>query len=297
VTLDIKEALKDAQIINVVIPAFGHDLFFEEMIPFLREGQVVVIWAGDFGSLRLLKLLKEKNENEKKVIIAETNTLTYGCRLKGPACVELLLSAPKVIISALPGADTPKLEVLKKIWPALERADNVIEVALSNPNPICHPPGAILNVGRIQYAKEFYMYKEGITEAVARVIKAVYDETAALASGFGFEVLQYEEREFKTTTSIMGVAFQAPFDTIGVIASVLGPTSIYDRYITEDLPYGLVPISQLGDKLEVPTPLIDAFINIGSVICQENFWETGRTLKTLGIEDMSKEEIIQYVRG
>ncbi len=296
VTIDMEEALKDVDIVNVAITATGHELFFKEMLPHLKEGQIVVVWAGDFGSLRLAKLLREHYPG-KKVIIAETNTLPYGTRLKGPAEVELLLTAPKVTIASLPATDTEyTLGILKEIWPALVATDNVITAALSNPNPICHPPGSLLNTGRIQYSKgNFYMYKEGITEAVARVIKAIYKETSDLAKALGFQVLQYEEREFATTASIMGVAFQAPFDTLGVIASILGPKSIHDRYITEDLPFGLVPMSQLGRKLGVPTPMIDAIINIGSVVCDENFWITGRTLDTLGLEGMSKEELLKYI--
>ena len=256
VTIDIEEAMDGAAIVNVVIPAFGHDLFFAEMIPFLSDGQIIVVWAGDFGSLRLAKLLQDKGV-KKKITIAETNTIPYGCRLHSPAHIKLLLTAPQVVIAALPGDDTSQVMAqLSKLWPALMATDNVLVAALSNPNPIVHPPGALLNTGRIQYSQgEFYMYREGITEAVARVIKGIYTETAALAKALGCKVVEYEARDFKTPTSIMGVAFQAPFDTQGVIASVRGPNSIHNRYITEDLPYGLVPMSQLGDKLDVPTPV------------------------------------------
>jgi opine dehydrogenase len=298
VTTDMGEALRGVDIINVVIPATGHELFFNEMLPCLEEGQIVVVWAGDFGSLRLAELLR-KNCPEKKIIIAETNTLPYGTRLKSPGEVELLLTAPMVTIAGLPSTDTDYvLGRLKEIWPVLVATDNVIVAALSNPNPICHPPGSLLNTGRIQYSKgNFYMYKEGITEATARVIKAVYQETSDLAKALGYQVIQYEERDFRTTCSIMGVAFQAPFDTLGLIGSILGPKSIYDRYITEDLPCGLVPMSQLGAKLGVPTPVIDSIINIGGVVCDENFWLTGRTLDTLGIVEMSKEELLEYIMG
>ncbi len=296
VTTDIEAAIDGAAILNVVIPAFGHDLFFSEMIPFLCDGQIVVIWAGDFGSLRLAKLLQDAGV-KKEITIAETNTIPYGCRLRGPAHIELLLQAPQVCIAALPGEDTLRvLAQLKKVWPMLTAADNVLAAALSNPNPIVHPPGALLNTGRIQYSQgDFYMYREGITEAVARVIKGIYAETAAIAKRLGCQVIEYAERDFKTPTSIMGVAFQAPFDTQGTIASVRGPTSIYNRYITEDLPYGLVPMSQLGDKLDVPTPLIDAIIHIGAAVCNSNFWQNGRTLTSLGMAKMSRKDIISYV--
>jgi len=298
VTTDIREALADVEIVNIVIPASGHELFFAEMIPHLKDGQIVVVWAGDFGSLRLANLLKQNNIG-KKIYVAETNTLPYGTRLKRVGEIELLLTAPKITLASLPATDTQYvLDKLAPLFPMLVATDNVIITNLNNPNPIIHPPGSLLNTGRIQYSQgDFYMYREGITEAVARVIKVIYLETAALAKGLGFEVLKYDDRDFITTVSIMGVAFVAPFDTIGAIAGIQGPKTIYDRYITEDLPFGLVPMSELGKKIGIATPVIDAIVNIGSHVCKDNFWQTGRTLETLGLAGMSKTEIIKYVSG
>jgi len=298
VTTRMEEALDGVIWINLAIPATGHEVFFEALIPHLRDGQVVVVWAGDYGSLRLAHLLKERGV-KAKVLIAEANTLPYGTRLRGPGQADLLLTAPRVLLATLPGGKSAELvEALRPVYPCLVPCRNVIVAALSNPNPIVHPPGSLLNVGRIQYSGgDFWMYREGITEAVARVIRRVYDETAAVAAKWGFEVEGYEDRDFRTTASIMGVAFQAPFDTIGVIASIGGPHSIADRYITEDLPFGLVPVVQFGEKLDVPTPLTRAIIDIGSAVSDTNFWETGRTLAQLGLADLSAREIASRVDG
>ena len=298
VTTDMAKAIKNVNLINIALPAKGHDPFFNEMIPHLEDGQTVVVWAGDFGSLRLYKLLKEK-ARKAQITIYEANTLPYGTRLVAPAKVDLLLTTPRILISALPSKDTGKvLDELKILYPCLVPGKNVLATAFNNPNPIIHPPGSLLNTGRIQYSQgNFYMYREGITEAVARVIRAVFDEVSALAKALGAEMLQYEDRDFWTTGSIMGVAFQAPFDTLGALADIKGPHTIYDRYITEDLPFGLVPMVELGRKLGVATPLMEAIVNIGSVVCHENFWETGRTLETLGLADLNKEEILKLVEG
>jgi len=297
VTTDIKVAIEEVELINVVVPAFGHSLFFNELIPQLKEEQTVVIWAGNFGSLLLQKMLKEQRP-DLKITIAEVNSLPYGTRLKAPGEVELALLANQVVLATLPASKTNDLvEKLKQLFPMLKPSDSVLSAGFSNPNPICHPPGSLLNVGRIQYSGgDFYMYREGVTEAVARVTKKIYEETVALGKALGVEVLHYDDREFRTPGTIMAPAtFEAPFDTLTIIGNIKGPKSIHDRYITEDLPFSLVLMSQLGDKVGVETPVIDSIINIGSVVCNENFWETGRTLSALGLEDLSKEEIIKLV--
>ncbi|HSW11174.1 MAG TPA: NAD/NADP octopine/nopaline dehydrogenase family protein [Bacillota bacterium] len=300
VTTDMSEAVRGTRFIHVVVPAFAHDPFFRELLPRLEDGQTVVVWSGDFGSLRLAWLLRQEYP-AKEILVAETSTIPYGTRRRAGAEVDLLLVAPRVTVAALPAKATGELlPTLKAVWPCLEPADNVLAAALSNPNPICHPPGSLLNVGRIQHSGgQFFMYREGITEAVARVIQVLYQETRALAAALACEVIEYEEEDFWTSASIMGAAFQAPAvngaDTLGIIAGVLGPTSISHRYITEDLPYGLVPMSQLGDKLGVDTPVIDSMVHLGSAVCGSDFWATGRTLDTLGIDTLDGQALLRYV--
>ena len=139
------------------------------------------------------------------------------------------------------------------------------------------------------------MYREGITAATARVVRALYDETHAVAEALGFKILEYEDEDFRNTGTIMGVEFWAPFDKLGIIANIKGPSTLNDRYIIEDLPYGLVHRSQLGQLVNVPTPIIDGIINIGVVVCETDFWK-GRTLEELGLAGMTKEEIMRYLQ-
>ena len=67
------------------------------------------------------------------------------------------------------------------------------------------------------------------------------------------------------------------------------------RYITEDLPFGLVPRCELGRLVGVPTKVIDGFVSIGSVVCEADYWSTGRTLETLGLDGKTPEEIVQLL--
>jgi opine dehydrogenase len=266
------------------------------MIPLLKDGQLVVIWAGDAGALRLAKRLREEVPS-KKISIAETNTLPYGTRLVGPSKVDLFVKAKKMLFSTFPANETEeKLELVKDTFPVLEPIDNILSVSFSNPNPTVHPPGTLLNIGRIQWSKgEFYLYREGITEAPSRIIRKVYDETLAVAKALGFRMREFEDEQFRNPCSVMCVDFWAPFDKGGIVANMRGPSSIYNRYITEDLPYGLVHRSQLGDLVNIPTPIIDSIINLGSGICKIDFWK-GRTLVDLGLDGMSKERIIDYLQ-
>jgi opine dehydrogenase len=212
--------------------------------------------------------------------------------------VSLPLLASRVLAAALPAdAGDGTLAQLRGLWPCVDPAADVLSVAMSNPNPIVHPPGSLLNVGWIQHAgPDFHMYDTGITEAVARVVHGVYREVEAVAEALGTRVLRYEEEAFRTRASIMGVAFRAPFDTVAVIGSIAGPGSVEDRYITEDLPYGLVPVAELGDAAGVETPLIDAIVTLGSAVCGRDFRSEGRGIERLGLAGLAPDEIVERVR-
>ncbi len=103
VSTDVAAALKEAEWVQVVMPSIGHEKFFQEIVPLLRDSHKVVVWAGDFGSLRLRHLLKQAGKLGK-VTILETSTLPYGTRITGPGKISLLLTAPHVIAAAVPAA-------------------------------------------------------------------------------------------------------------------------------------------------------------------------------------------------
>lgn len=135
VTMNFKEALEDVELIYLVVPSIAHETFFDKIIPNLKDGQIIVVWAGDGGSLRLAKRLKEENPN-KHVIIAETHTLPYGTRLIGPSKTNTFVTAKKVLFSTFPAKETgTALELVKETFPATEAVENVLAVSFSNPNP------------------------------------------------------------------------------------------------------------------------------------------------------------------
>lgn len=298
VTTNIKEAVADADLIHLVVTALAHDTFFTELIPHLRDGHTVVLWAADLGSLRLYRLLKERAAG-KDVALYETNTLAYGARLRGPGKVEQLMLARSISIAAMPARKTDVvLPELKTIFPMLVPAQNVLAVALSNPNPLFHPPGVIFNAGRIQYSHgDWNIHTEGFTEAILRYAYAIYQEVAAVSHALRIQIFKYRRSDFKSFVRAIDHHFQAPGGLDAYYPSMRGPSSIKSRQVLEDVPYGLLPVSQLGKKVGVPTPAIDGLINVASVLCEQDFWTTGRTLESLGLADLSAGDILHLVQG
>src|SRR4029079_17623712 len=69
------------------------------------------------------------------------------------------------------------------------------------------------------------------------------------------------------------------------------PRSMSHKYITEDVPCGLVPVSALGDAAGVATPVIDGLIALSSAMLGRDFAAEGRSLEHLGLVGCTAEEV------
>ena len=295
-TTDFEQAINGVDYIMMAIPAPGHKPFFTSLLPCLKNGQTVVIWPGNYAALLFTNMLREGGI-ERDITLAEGHTLPWGCRLEGPNRVRIFLDAWKLLLAAFPAKNTARVvNDLKHLYPVVP-GENVLATSLNNLNPIVHPVGTILNAGWIDtLGKGFYLYKQGTTLSAARAIKAVYEEVSRTGEAIGLKLLEYPEESFWSKSTIMSVYFKAPGDTESTVAGLAGPSSTKDRYITEDVPYGLVPTAQLAHKFNVDIPIIDATIKLASVINQTDYYHEGRSLRELGIADLSQKELAKILR-
>ena len=67
------------------------------------------------------------------------------------------------------------------------------------------------------------------------------------------------------------------------------------RFFIEDIPYGMIPMEEVGKLVDVRTPLITAVIEIGSRLANENFRVNARDFKKLGLKGLNKEELLEKI--
>ena len=85
--------------------------------------------------------------------------------------------------------------------------------------------------------------------------------------------------------------------SVKVYKGIESPAMLRSRYLTEDVPLGLVPLAVLGQLTEVATPVIDSIITLASTMCREDFRSMGRTLERMGLDGMSLEQILTVAGG
>ena len=85
--------------------------------------------------------------DDERYIVGETSTLPYAVRIAGPAMINVFLKLTTgVYLAALPRAGTDRLyDLVKDVWPAVEKAESVFQTTLQNGNPVIHPAVTLLN--------------------------------------------------------------------------------------------------------------------------------------------------------
>ena len=136
-------------------------------------------------------------------------------------------------------------------------------------------------------------YWDGITPSVAVLVKAVDRERMAVAHAFGVEILSAEEW-LRQSYDTYGDDLYQLLQHNQAYGDIQAPHTIQARYVTEDVPMSLVPISELGHIAGVPTPNIDSVITLTSTIYQRDFRGEGRNAVNLGIQEMTLEQVAHY---
>ena len=67
---------------------------------------------------------------------------------------------------------------------------------------------------------------------------------------------------------------------------IMSPDTLDHRYLWEDIPTGLVPVSSIGKALNIETRVIDSLIDLADETLGRDFRTEGRTLESLGLSSL-----------
>jgi opine dehydrogenase len=200
-------------------------------------------------------------------------------------------------VGVLPATRTEKVRaMLQPIFPGIVAHPDALACGLSAINPVVHPAGVLMNAGRIEYSRgEFYFYEEGVTPSVAQVIAAVDEERRAIGRALGYELAPVEQAFHDAGFGPKGDLW-ATINGSRMLTQLRAPGSLNNRWLSEDIPYGIATWSKLAAQLGVDTPLMRAFVDIGSIVMGFDGWKSGRSLEDLGIEGIGVEELRTYLK-
>lgn len=335
-TDDLAKAVKGAGIIIVATVAIAHEDIFRQLIPLLEDGQVIHILPDNCGTLIFRKLMREM-KSTAKVIVGSWYTAPYGIRVvkRGGVVTNECKVEDRITTirgCALPAKDNEAFMASAYYIPAFGAiidaegevtisrkgeefhhgfvtGNTVLDIILSNVNPVIHVPGTVLAVSTMQNfdtvlgqeKKNYSLYGFGACPAIAEVQAKFWDEEKALAKAMdiGLCTVNYEDFFSRTTMygkEYMGPDFAVPYEEKYENFFGDGPFDLENRYITEDVPVGCWLMSQLGKKFNVPTPIIDSMILLASTMLKRDLAKGSKyTLDYLEIGHMDLEQLHKYL--
>jgi opine dehydrogenase len=225
-------------------------------------------------------------------------TTALTARVSGPAAVHVSGIRQRLEVATVPDCDTQHgIEVCRSLFgDRFHPSPDLLAVTLSNLNPPVHMANTLCNFTRIEKGEDWENYG-GITPAVARLIEALDAERLALAASFGLNVRSVRDH--------FAHSFGVPLASLAEMAAavyiqrpgLLGPQSLDTRYVTEDVPFGLVPLTALSRSAEVEMPLHRAGIALFSALYGRDFCADNDILPALGLAELDRKAIHERARG
>jgi opine dehydrogenase len=289
ITNDVEMAMRGTGAVIVMGPTQAHENMAATVAPYLTAEQI--LFAAPGHTLTLLPNTLRRLGHARPVT-CESATLPYICRKVSPERVKVSRKAAKLKFAAFPAERTHELaERLRPLFPQLSPVPSVLDTVFPYTNAIHHPPALLCNIGRVESTGGDYChYYEGITPSVGRIIDGLDAERMAVATAYGSRVDCLSDYFFQIGYTDErgrdgGTAYDV-FHNSEPNRWIRAPQSIDHRFFNEDVPFGLVPLTELGRLAGVLMPVSQAVITLTALATGKRYQESGLTLARMGIEGL-----------
>ena len=301
-TTDLGATVTGADLIIVVSGGNTQPTVARALAPLLVDGQAILLMQGNTGGSLVVRCELDRAGCRAEIELAETDTYPYAMRAVGPTTMRQTTQKRWMQIAAFPGTRSKATHArIGPLFPQAVAAPDVLHTGLMNVNAILHVANCIANAARIERGGGHMFYGEGVTSAVANLYTAIDAERMAIAAALDVNVpsladwieLAYNVREtdFVKTFQRLSAEPDGPY----VVNKAAG--TLNHKYVTEDVPTGLIPIQELGTATGTPTPAIDTLVEMAKLMTGCTFADEARTLGRMGLAGMDTKKIRRVVRN
>lgn len=302
---DPAAAVRGADRVIVMVPTPVIPAYAELIVPELDPGALVLLAPGHTGGvLAFARVVREvRPELGRSLRLAETFTLPYVARMTEPAEVTVWRRMSNLLIGARPVDALPAfLEAFSALFPSLTPVDDVLVSSLSNINAILHPPGMLGNIGWIERTGgDFFYYRDGVTPGIGAIMEELDAERLRIGAAYGLELAPF--LDLFERAGLVAAEDRASGDIAHAVNAsgpnreIRSPSTMADRYVAEDVGFGLMGMSELARAGAVPVPVMDALIRLAGVVNGVDYRASGLTAERLGIAGLSAPQIREHARG
>lgn len=276
-------------IILVAIPSTGIDQTLDELARHDLSSKMLIFITGNSGAMKARMMTNAKG-------IMETATSPYSSRVSadGSVSVRGIKKRFKMGVIAPNMGEEDRAQIAGLFPMPIDWCPSILETFLSAINGVIHVPTTLMNLGWTETTNgDFYFYRQGMSPGVCSVIEALDQERMAVAAAYNVRAKSVVE----TLNTSYGTNEATLRDFVNTTVAHNSTKGSQKRYIDQDVPCWLVLCSELGSRAGVPTTSIDTMIILASILVGTDYKATGITLKSLGLEKATVEEVVRAFRG
>lgn len=287
-TSDLREALDDADVILISIPANSHENLALNMAPYVKDNHTIIISPGRTLGAYYFKRYLKKLKCKASPVIAETDTFILTSRKIKDGYSDIMSLKKVVYVAADTNENTTKVcKILSKPFPMIKAANSYIYTSFSNIGSIFHPLPAIFNIGRIENRNKYLHYKEGITPSICHLMEKLDYERVTLAKKLGTEIPNATQW-LQNTYGAKGEGLYETLQNTKAYDNVFAPTEISTRYIYEDITTGIVPMYCIAREIDSPHNILQLVIELAREMFEYDFIKNGRYDVIDFVKDLKK---------
>lgn len=286
-TTDLARAVREAELIVCCTVSNRDEEVAAAIAPYLTGEKAVLVGAGNGASLIYHRVFQKTGHGDTPV--GEVAGNFFPCRLTAPGQVLIGLPLGPKGVAAFPPENSPLIaERFREVWELLP-CDSLFEALFNGPNLICHSAGIAANLSSIDKSAGFNLFQDGMSPAFLNLTDALWEEKRSV----------YEAMECQVPPPPRGMlsGVMDPGDPdYACFRRMDGPDSMQHRYITEDIPCLTCFFISIARAMGVPVPLFEGILRMISAAAQTDYYAQGRTLENLGLDKLSRAELIEFFR-
>jgi NAD/NADP octopine/nopaline dehydrogenase, alpha-helical domain len=303
ISSDPAHVIPDAEIVMIVVPAFAHAVVLSRIMPYVSETTVIgcLPTRGGFEFEASQPVVELSTGGRRRIFGLQT--LPWSTRVVRPGeVVHFGAVKAKVVLAALPAGDGPELarQLSKILGTQVVATEGFLNLTLGNPGQFIHP-GLMYGHFRLWHGQEYDddsipMFYADVTEDMGRLVEQLSSDATAVARAIEAEsggaldlrdvipVHEWLRSSYSHVTADQTTVAQcfrtgpiqarkAPM--IEVSPGRFVPNFGY-RYLSEDVPFGLVITRAVAEIANVPTPAIDEVIGWAQSKMQKVYLADGK---------------------
>ncbi|HKL68393.1 NAD/NADP octopine/nopaline dehydrogenase family protein [Salibaculum sp.] len=286
---------RDNDILLIALPGYGHKTVLDSLAPHIEPRHHVIISShASLGAVYLMQRLAERGVTVP--ITAWGTTICTGRRQSGTEVMVNTVRSRVDLCTVPEDRLTSALALCETLFgDRFQPRDGLLAISLSNLNPQNHMGIALGNITRMERG-ETWSQGQNVTPKVGRLLEQLDLERLAIAKALELDV--------KTIFEHFHLSFHVPIASISEMNQQMhaqgnggtGPATADSRYVTEDVPYGLVLTVTLGQLAGCPAPLHEAGIRIFSAMYGRDFEQENEILKTLDLSRFDLGDVKQAAK-